>query len=137
MNKKYLFIGGILLIGLVAWGFYLYNKPHTSTAHERPDFSIPAVDLYNAYQKDESGANNKFLGKVIEVKGSVSEVHPGKGNTDILMDATATGGGVNCSFPNIPLSQLQTLKKGNIITVKGRCTGFLMDVNLVDCVTEE
>ncbi len=136
MNKKYFFIGGIVLLCFIGWGFYLYNKPHANTANQKADFIISTVDLYTAFQKDETTANKKFLGKVIEVKGSVYAVQTGTKNTNILMDASEMGG-VNCSFSNEEPHSLQSLKKGNIITVKGRCTGFLMDVNLVDCVLKE
>ncbi|HEY4154582.1 MAG TPA: hypothetical protein VGM24_04125, partial [Puia sp.] len=81
-------------------------------------------------------ANKKFLGKVIEVTGSISGIQKDTGNAGILMDATAMGG-VNCGFSKTALPGLQLLKTGDTIRIKGRCTGFLMDVNLVDCVLEK
>jgi hypothetical protein len=56
-----------------------------------------------------------------------------------LMDSTvniflAVGndmGGINCSFKN---NDVPSSVKGQEIKVKGRCTGFLIDVNLVDVV---
>jgi hypothetical protein len=137
MNKKYFFIGGILLLTLIAFlGLFLFNKPHEDTAGETADFNLSALDLYNSFQKDEPAANKKFLGKVIEVKGVVSVIQTEKANTDILLEASSSAG-INCSFLNKGNTLLQTPKRGDTITVKGRCTGYLMDVNLVDCVLKE
>lgn len=136
MKKRFFFIGGILLLILIGWSIYLYNKPHSNTAGLEADFRISAADLYAAFQKDEAASNKKFMGKVIEVNGPVAEIDTGSGNTNILISASATGG-INCSFSNAGFVEAESPKKGNIITIKGRCTGFLMDVNLVDCVLKE
>ena len=136
MKKKYFIIAGILLLLIIGWGFYKYNKPHAGIADQKTDYTLTAVDLFNSFQKDESAANKKYLGKVIGVKGSISVVQTGSGNTNIQMDASPMGG-VNCSFSNADEQTLKTLKKGDTLTIKGRCTGFLMDVNLVDCVVAE
>ena len=32
---------------------------------------------------------------------------------------------------------MMTLKTGDSVTIKGKCTGYLMDVNLVDCVIKK
>ena len=46
------------------------------------------------------------------------------------------GGGINCQlFAGVKPDPEP--KSGDIVTVKGRCTGFLMDVNLVDCVVRK
>ena len=132
MKKKYFIIAGILLLLIIGWGFYKYNKPHAGIADQKTDYILTAAELFNSFQKDESAANKKYLGKVIEVKGRISVIQAGSGNTNIQIDASPMGG-VNCSFSSADEQVLKTLKKGDTLTVKGRCTGFLMDVNLVDC----
>ena len=69
------------------------------------------------------------------VSGRVSEIN--------LMDTAASivlgkgaGGGINCSFGPGSLDQLKNIHAGDSVSCKGRCTGFLMDVNLSDCVLE-
>ncbi len=132
MKKNYFIIAGVLLLLIIGWGFYKYNKPHAGITDQKIDYTLTAADLFNSFQKDESAANKKYLGKVIEVKGMISVIQAGSGNTNIQIDASPMGG-VNCSFSNADEQMLKTLKKGDTLTVKGRCTGFLMDVNLVDC----
>jgi len=136
MNKKYFLIAGALLLLLLAWSFYKYNKPHTGTTGISADYTLTAADIFSSFQKDEAAANKKFLGKVVEVKGVISDMQSGTGNNSILLEASAEGG-VNCSFSTGSGPFPRQLKKGNIVSIKGRCTGFLMDVNLVDCVVGE
>jgi hypothetical protein len=136
MNKKYFLTGGFLLILVVGWGLYRYYKPHTSTADQKVDYSLAATALFNSFQKDEPAANKKYLGKVIGIRGIISDIQASAGNTSILLEASPMGG-VNCSFSNAGAGTFTKLKKGDSLSLKGRCTGFLMDVNLVDCVLTE
>ena len=136
MKKNYFIIAGALLLLVIGWGVYKYNKPHAGITDQKTDYTLTAADLFNSFQKDESAANKRYLGKVIEVKGMISVIQAGSGNTNIQIDASPMGG-VNCSFANVDEQTLKTLKKGDALTVKGRCTGFLMDVTLVDCVLVE
>ena len=132
MNKKYLITAAILLLLIIIWGLYQFNRPHTSTAGLHADYSLTAVELFDNFQKDEAAANKKYLGKVIEIRGMISSIQTGANNISILMEASPAGG-VNCSCSNDGAGSFRNLKKGDTLTIKGRCTGFLMDVNLVDC----
>lgn len=123
----------LLLLILFAWAYHLYDKPHQSAADATVSLSIPADSLYYQYQSDEHAADQKFLGKVIEVTGKISEIqHNGQAEIWILSTQQG-GGGINCEL--FPGARTGTPPKtGDLVTVKGRCTGFLMDVNLADCV---
>jgi len=124
----------IILIICVAVGWYIYNKPHQGVADIKPDVRITAADLYNDFQHDESLANKKYLNKVIEVTGAVSEVQNVNGSQIILISSGGDMGGISCQLANDENNKKVDIKKSATITVKGKCSGFLMDVNLVDCV---
>jgi hypothetical protein len=136
MNKKYLITGAILLLLIITWGLYQFNRPHTGTEGQHADYSLTAAELFDSFQKDEAAANKKYLGKVIEIRGMISSIQSSANNLSILIEASPTGG-VNCSCSNNGAGPFQNLKKGDTIAIKGRCTGFLMDVNLVDCAPAE
>ncbi|MEO6960693.1 MAG: hypothetical protein ABIY90_01935 [Puia sp.] len=136
MKKKYFLVVGISLLLLTGWAFYLYHKPHRNTAGQDTDFQIPAAELYAAFQRDEASANRKFMGRVIEVSGTVSDIETGTGSTNVLISASGQGG-ISCSFSTGGMPSPGSIKKGSSLIIKGRCTGFLMDVNLVDCVLKE
>lgn len=128
-------IAGILLIIIVcaAAGWYLYNKPHEGVGNVEADIRISATDLFNDYQKDENLANKKYLNKVIEVTGNVSDLQNVNGSQLILLSSNSDDGGVSCQLTNDEKNKIP-VKKSATITIKGKCTGYLMDVNLVDCV---
>ena len=46
-------------------------------------------------------------------------------------------GGVICEIPGSNIPEGLNLQTGKELTIKGQCTGFLMDVVLVKCVLVE
>lgn len=138
MQKKKILFAGIILCLLIvaATAFYWYQKPRKSLTDIKPDYTISASDLYKAFQHDEKKANQQFLKKVIEVKGIVDNVQETDSTVSLLLSAGNEMGGVNCSITKSKNNASPMPAKGSAIKVKGRCVGFLMDVNLVDAVIE-
>ena len=140
LKKRTFFWVGIplcLVIG-AAWVYHLYQKPHQSAGDVTAAFTIDADSLVRSYQQDEQGSNKKYLGKVIEVTGTIAEIqHTAQSEIWILSAPSANGGGVNCQlFPGAKTPD-HHLQPGDKVSLKGRCTGFLMDVNLADCVIQK
>lgn len=135
MRKKVFFSIGILLLCLAAYAFYLYNKPHMDVSSIAPAFTISAAELYAAYEQNEKGANKKFLDKILLVQGTINDVSKTDSTLTVLLESNNVMGGVSC---NIASSKMITIniKNGEHISIKGRCTGFLADVTLTDCVVE-
>jgi DNA/RNA endonuclease YhcR with UshA esterase domain len=96
--------------------------------------TITAVEFYGQYEQSETLANAKYINKVIEVTGTIAAIQTSDKSCSILLDAEQPTGAVNCVFSNEGKNRIMSLKKGQKMTVKGKCSGFLMDVNLVDCV---
>jgi RecJ-like exonuclease len=132
-KRTILWIGiPLLLLLAFAWAYHLYVKPHQSAAGETADFTVDADSLYSQYQANEHAADAKYLGKVIEVCGKLSDIQH-NGNAEVWILSQQSGGGINCQlFAGVKADPEP--KAGDIVTLKGRCTGYLMDVNLVDCV---
>ena len=133
MKVKLAIVAGCIVI-CAAIGWYVYNEPHKGVSDVKPDIQITAADLYNDFQRNEASANKKYLNKVIEVTGNVSEVQNVNGSPIILLSSTGDMGGVSCQLANNGSNNKNNLKTSTIITIKGKCSGYLMDVNLVDCV---
>jgi hypothetical protein len=136
MPKKYFFGAGILLICLAGWGIYKVYKPHGNVGSDEAVISIHAATLYNEFQTKEAQANKKWLGKVIEVTGTITSINE-SGNYVSVNLGGGPEGGVDCSVLKKDLQPALNLAKGDTVIVKGKCTGFLMDVNLVDCVIKK
>ena len=137
MRKKILISGLAISIILVTWGIYNYRKPHTNAAASKPTFSLSANELFKQYEQNEMAANKKFADKVLEVRGTIIAIEHTDSTANIELASGETMGNINCSFI---LSKEQSNKlpsKNSEVNIKGRCTGFLADVNLVDCVIEQ
>ncbi len=135
--KKLIIIVLIIFGSAVAYGFYLFNKPHQGIANKEAVFTLDSKKLFNEFDQDETGANKKYLGKVVCVYGKVTEkAVDSKGTFSLILEGGDMAG-VGCQFDKSILKDVQNFKKGQTIRVKGKCTGMLMDVVLVDCVPED
>jgi hypothetical protein len=136
MRKKYFFGVGVLILCVAAWGIYKVFESHTNVGGVEAVARLSSLNFYNEFQNSENLANKKWVGKVIEVTGPISSINESGNYISITLGATADGG-INCSILKKDLNKDDKFNKGDTITIKGKCTGFLMDVNLVDCVVKK
>ncbi|RXK82791.1 OB-fold protein [Filimonas effusa] len=132
MKRKNIVLFAIALLCLLAGfrAYYLYQKPRTTAAEEKTEITIEAKALYQAYGSNEQQAGKQFSNKILEVNGIVSEVQAAGNNFSVLLTGDEkTGGGVNCSITD---KDSDKPVKGQTVKIKGRCTGFLFDVNISD-----
>ena len=124
---------GILVLGIIGAfiAYKMYNKPHVNVEEVSADISITADKILNDFSSDENLANLKYLDKIIEVKGVISEINIEKGI--ITIETNDDFGSVICHLSEEASRKISGLQEGQIIVVKGICTGFLMDVILVKC----
>ena len=133
MQKRYFFGIGIFLLFLAAWGIYKVTLPHRNAAGEESVATLSAVNLYSEFLLSENVANKKWVGKIINVSGIIFSVNESGKYISINLRAAAEGG-VNCSILKKDLDDGDKFNTGDSVNIKGKCAGFLMDVNLVDCV---
>lgn len=133
--KKYL-VALVLLVALGAGvGYLIYNKPFQDMNSAKADITLTASELFTAFESDETSANEKYLDKVVQVSGTVKEVSTGDdGNISITLDSGSEMFGVICQLDNLTEQPRKDFKEGEQLTLKGVCTGMLMDVVLVRCV---
>jgi len=131
--KKSLLVATPVLILLCAgiWAVYEYRKPHTGVSGKSTNIYTDAAKLYNDFSIDEPTANTKYINKVIEVTGTIDDIQNTNGALIIVLKANQSFAGVSCKMFD-PKNNYHS--KGEKITIKGICSGFLNDVNLVDCV---
>ena len=135
-RKRNIVVLSILFIVLV--GICLveatYFKPHVNVAESTPDISLATPTLLNDFQNDENKANTAYLEKIIMVSGKILELTTADGNGVITLDGEGAFGSVICHLSPEENKKLVNLKEGQNISIKGICTGYLMDVILVKCV---
>jgi tRNA_anti-like len=136
----------ILQFGLIAAvigsgiGYYMWNKPHKTIGN--PDFMTTATEIVAEFDKDESEAMKKYVGKdgktiVVQVSGKIADV---KNDTSGITIAFETGdpiNGVSCVLDRFTKHPRTDFKVGEEIKLKGLCTGKLSDVVFDRCVAVE
>src|SRR5882672_6749561 len=98
VKMKYIKLLLILLSVGVITGFYLYNKPVSSTSHKSADLAIRSEDLFNEFAKDEVAANKKYLDKVISISGTVTNIAVEDGLNIITLKTASDMFGVICKM---------------------------------------
>lgn len=128
MRNILLYIG-VAVVAVAIYGWYEFNRTVPTLEDAKADFTLTADELFDAFDGDEDGATAKYVGKVIEVSGTVIATEAkAEGSTVTLEAANAMVGGVNCAFGVAP-----DVKEGQQVTLKCACQGFLMDVVMNNC----
>lgn len=118
-------------IGCFSRGGYVfseyYRKP-TNMEKIKPQFRISAAELIKFFEANEQDANNRFLGKVIEVKGKISAVEKNDiGYYTVILGGDGSMSSVRCSMDSAHQQDATGFAAGNEIKIKGACTGFNAD----------
>ena len=123
----------VLIGGFVA--YTMYNKPHADMSNIKVDASMSASELFKMYESDESAADGKYLGKIIQITGEVNNINLDNERVESL--TLETGDmltGVTCLLDEVNSNHRQDFKMGEKITLNCVCTGKLMDIELNRCV---
>ncbi len=126
MKRRRKFFIVPLFLGLAGLGyaFYVWNEPARDVTGEKA-IHITAIAIFDSFSNNEQAANISFLNKAIEVTGKVTNIKKNlAGNTVVYLQSSDPVFGVNCTFKQNP----GKIIKGNNITFKGICTGYLSDV---------
>jgi len=122
----------MVLFGILA-GFYFYNLKHKDLQKVKPDFVLTASDLLEAFETDENEATSKYVNNVIEVTGTILQIKSGENNTlSISLKTESDFSSVICTLEGNP--DLSVFNTDEQITIRGECSGFLLDVLLNNCV---
>ncbi len=136
MKKRILWISlaAILVIAVLAV-IYLFNKPRNTVADKASDFKVEAPVLVEEFKAGDETANKKYLEKIIEVSGLISEINISTNNSgsNCILRKTNEFSGVICEFEPGEDTELKSFQVGDNVTIKGKYSGFLMDVVLNTC----
>lgn len=125
---------GLILAGIVGGGiaYQQYFKPHADLLHSTAKAEMSAEEIYTVFDENESEANEKFLDEVIDVEGTVKKINIESDKSIVQLETSHMMGGVICEFEAGALKEIPS--EGDVIRVRGICTGKLMDVVLVRCI---
>ncbi len=116
------------------YGWYMYEKPVANIAGLKPEFNLDATELYGNFESDEDIANDKYLGKIIELNGTVREKLTDESGLTVILETENEMFGINCGLGEGQEAAFEKLNAGDKVTIRGECAGFTMDVVMVRCV---
>lgn len=124
----------ITVVGFLLYGLHLYNKKPIHTKKVNFEFNISAKNITNEYSSNEKAANKKYVNKVIKVSGTIAEINFQNGNSIIVLKNSNNKVKIICNM--LPEENIKVIKfkKGDIVNIKGFCTGFLLDVMVERCI---
>ena len=132
--KRNLIILVVLIPACAGYGFYMYKKKPTDIRKEEAQYQIDAAVLLSEFNKDETAANKKYIDKIIAVQGKVADIKIDTGGEATVFLASGDPmASVTCSFYREETPSVKQIKQGELVIVKGKCTGKLMDVVLNKC----
>lgn len=128
----------ILVIALVAIVMLLKVKgPNDKPAtvwEQKTEVKVDARALFDEFVQDEQGANEKYLNKIVEVSGEVSTTQASNGSNSVVLRTNDPTYGVRCRLERGPGEDVKNYKVGQSLTLKCVCSGYVQDVEMVQCV---
>ena len=127
----------LIAVGIYAWSEYQRTPPGADGLVAKE--SVSAVDLLKAFQADETAATAKYVGtteQAVQVSGSIRSMEPvDAGKVNVVLETGEALAGVVCEFAEADVPK--DWRSGATVSVKGICTGMLLDVVLVRCAAVE
>lgn len=121
-------MGGLIML-------FLFYAPEKNLQREAADLQISATELFTQYEADEAAGNKKYIDQIIDVTGTVAEISEDEdGSPVVILREQDAFSGVLCTLKDSERSAVKDLQIGQSATIRGFCTGMLMDVVLNKCV---
>lgn len=130
----------VVIIGAIVFYFGMkeYNRGAADVTDKKADITIQATELTKAFGDDEAKANSMYLDKAVAVSGTVAAVEQDdKGAYTIMLNGDSALSNVSCQLDERHNDDGASVKEGDNITIKGFCTGMLMDVVLIRCAVDK
>lgn len=133
MISKWIKIVVVVTVVITAVVSYTVFRASPDTlSNFEPDYIVESAVLVNAFAANEKAANAIYLDKVVQVTGKVVDVEKSTTDKTSISLQGDIMGNVSCLIPNKQLQGVK-LRNGMILTLKGRCTGYILDVVLIKC----
>ena len=127
-NKKIIWLIVLVVAGGAWYGYKEYTRKNKDLTRVKADIKISATGLIREYEANDSASNKKFLGKIIEVDGTVKDVKKDEaGYYTLVLGDTTSMSSVRCSLDTTHQQDAASLLVGSSTLVRGACTGFNKD----------
>ena len=141
--KRRIIIIILVVIGLGSFlGFKEWNRENADLSTSKTSYSVAALSLIEAFQKDTAAAGKQYTDKIISVTGTLKKIVAEQNATVFFLGDPEEMSSVQCSMDSDHAKKYAALKEDATVTIKGICTGFQSDdllgtdVKLNRCVIE-
>ena len=135
-KRKIVLLTMLPVLGVGIWmGLHEYNRTNKDLSKVKAEVKISATGLIKEYEANDSMANKRYLGKIIELNGTVKNVeNDDTGNYTIVMGETGKISSVRCSMDTIYRDDAARITVNSSVIIRGACNGYkkneLMGENL-------
>ena len=127
-TKTWLLVLLVLLVLGAGYAYREFNRKATSLQHETPVAMTSASKILEEFSKDGQAANQQYLGKVIQLNGTIEKIETDKkGFVTIILSDPSSSSSVRCSMDSTQANVTSTLLASRMVTIKGICTGYSPD----------
>ncbi len=125
MKRPILLFIALLVLGAVYYAYKSYNKPHTNVEETAAAESLTAINLFDAFDTDETAALTKYADKVIQVNGSIFQIDlSNDAEPQVVLQGNGNNGFIRCGFKSSETDKVKRLNDNVTLNVKGLCKGF-------------
>lgn len=118
----------ILAVGIavaLAFGVFLFNKPHRNVQEAAIDFRLTATQLVSDYLTDPKASDEKYLNeegnsRIVAITGEVySKTLDLKNQIVVVLKKPGANAGVSCTFMASTNKSAEALSLRQMVTIKG------------------
>jgi hypothetical protein len=129
MIKNILIAIGFLVLIAILYGYLMYNKGPKNLNNISPDYTVSPAALLAEFDADENAAQTKYLNKIIQVQGELSDIQKVGEQTIWIISTGNPLSNIQCEMDGRFIKDVQDkVQKGSTVTVQGICSGKLMDI---------
>lgn len=104
-----------------------------------PDMVLSAPTLTDCYDNSEGHADSLYLYKKLSVRGTLDRLHKNEaGEYVATLEGRYPGRtAVDCILDSLYSPDPPEIRRGDTLTIRGRCAGRSLNVILVQCIIEK
>ena len=123
--------GPLILMGIGGAAQEQEKEEKSARIDKEKPIVVSAAQLYSEFNDNEPRAKRQFVGKVVQVSGSVGQIS----ERHVMLEGDRLGlAGVYCYLRDEDVEAVESLSKGNYVTLVGICEGkSVVSVEVKNC----
>ena len=128
MKRIYIVLILLVVAGVVALivGLRMYYKQNANTADLKANVLVTVEKLTADFKTDSAKARKKYNNDIIEMTGTVDKTEKDPSG-HVYLDFTANNTKVQCMAQTDANADLEKVKAGQAVKLKGKFTGYTFD----------